>query len=196
MKKLIIAAVIVCAAAFAQASTFVWGINGYNLKDGASGSMTPDKLAMDGTLMLFMGEVVQTANGGGTYTLNFDNATFITQGTINGTTYKYGNFNTSSAGRSSSDLVTSTVVGTEFTLLLLESNTTDYENYEGKYYMVHTTTQSEGYDSQTTEKYGQFTSTAAATGTSWNTAGAVPEPTSGLLLLIGVASLALRRRRA
>ena len=30
----------------------------------------------------------------------------------------------------------------------------------------------------------------------WQTVGAVPEPTSGLLLLMGVAGLALRRRRA
>ena len=32
--------------------------------------------------------------------------------------------------------------------------------------------------------------------TGWTAVGAVPEPTSGLLLLIGVAGLALRRRRA
>ena len=33
-------------------------------------------------------------------------------------------------------------------------------------------------------------------GTGWYTASSIPEPTSGLLLLLGVAGLALRRRRA
>ena len=32
--------------------------------------------------------------------------------------------------------------------------------------------------------------------TSWSSAGPVPEPTSGLLMLVGLAGLALRRRRA
>ena len=43
--------------------------------------------------------------------------------------------------------------------------------------------------------YGIVNATATTTGT-WGTLQAVPEPTSGLLLLIGVAGLALRRRRA
>jgi hypothetical protein len=34
------------------------------------------------------------------------------------------------------------------------------------------------------------------TSNTWNEMAAVPEPTSGLLLLLGVAGLALRRKRA
>ncbi len=42
--------------------------------------------------------------------------------------------------------------------------------------------------------FGNLT-TASTTGGGWTTA-AVPEPTSGLLMLLGMAGLALRRRRA
>jgi len=43
-----------------------------------------------------------------------------------------------------------------------------------------------------------FDDQTAAAGTfgSWTTPGAVPEPTSGLLLLLGIAGLALKRERA
>ena len=40
-----------------------------------------------------------------------------------------------------------------------------------------------------------FGAATGTTATAWSTA-AVPEPTSGLLLLIGMAGLALRRKRA
>ena len=46
-----------------------------------------------------------------------------------------------------------------------------------------------------TTPFGGFTAAQLAAGTSANFA-AVPEPTSGLLMLLGVAGLALRRRRA
>ena len=48
-----------------------------------------------------------------------------------------------------------------------------------------------------TPQVAQFTATNfGATSTGWKEMSSVPEPTSGLLLLLGVAGLALRRRRA
>ena len=44
----------------------------------------------------------------------------------------------------------------------------------------------------------QFTlgNSTGGVATSWQSTAAVPEPTSGLLLLIGMAGLALKRKRA
>ena len=43
--------------------------------------------------------------------------------------------------------------------------------------------------------FGAFADATASTG-GWQSTAAVPEPTSGLLMLVGLAGLALRRRRA
>lgn len=47
-------------------------------------------------------------------------------------------------------------------------------------------------------KFGTFTTAMSAAGSSggWTSTAAVPEPTSGLLMLLGMAGLALKRKRA
>ena len=53
-----------------------------------------------------------------------------------------------------------------------------------------------GMTSATKNTFADSDATFAANGAGWYSTAAVPEPTSGLLMLLGMAGLALRRRRA
>lgn len=70
--------------------------------------------------------------------------------------------------------------------VILDGSVDSYTNY------IITDEKTATWTSSTGAKVLGFGSQASAT---W-TAAAVPEPTSGLLMLLGVAGLALRRRRA
>ena len=94
-----------------------------------------------------------------------------TAGLVNGATGYYGNFNAGDAL-------------TAFAVIIDASDPAAMNNY------IITSEVSTSWTSGTGAKALGFGSQASATWT------AVPEPTSGLLMLLGMAGLALRRRRA
>lgn len=183
MKKLIVAAAVICAAAITQAATVVWG--------GAIGTPDASDTLPAGTqaALLFADSAFSGAattldnwavggaanNGGsvvGLYTMDDNDssnwafmATYSKDGSVDG-----------------------------YYAVLVLNATGDMASYYDIGNISGTTGASPPIDKQINPSWtgGEYLTSGGYT----VAIGAVPEPTSGLLLLLGVGALALRRRRA
>ena len=208
MKKLMIAAAVVCVAAASHAAAFTWKTSAVavgptvadlgNLKNGqsytpSSGSgadFLNDRMQKEATNQKIVWTYVMTlsANGFEDDTISGTVATYgsgkISQSTISGT----------GTGDMASDLMFNPASGTQDVSykIVITGKYTDAKGTEW------TLTSNDITGSQGFGEFSPLELTTAAP-TSWlatSAAAPVPEPTSGLLLLLGVAGLALRRRRA
>ena len=188
MKKLMIAAAIVCAAAFANAATVSWSVG--TITDAPTDGGWGEGLAGDGytaTLSIYSDSSLTSLIWSGVASEWEEGWTFGESDdafTIDPATTYYGK------------LVCTTSVNGQ--LQTLESQGFQFTTNPLDGYPAITVASDADSIGGSIQKIGGAEFTAADTYGAFSASGwtAAPEPTSGLLLLIGVAGLALRRRRA
>ena len=200
MKKLMIAAAIVCAAVAANAANFMWGNDSYSI-DNWNGNQpkNPDLEAPmyeGGKMFLYLGTISYTDGVGFDYTdgVGFDlaSATLLASSTYNGDEYLYGKM----ADYATGDVDTSVGASQDFTMVLV--NNDSYADLtavkDGDMFVLRTGESITDYDGSIEARFAMFEDATPIQQSDWTKYSSVPEPTSGLLLLLGVAGLALRRR--
>ena len=191
MKKLIIAAAIVCTAAVSQAATIGWTTNNKSLTD-AEGNLLRSATALENIVLVNLGstadfsgvtasQIIPTASTGATRTaMNINTATNSKGGRITGTiTFTYNG--------NDGDVIKN---GDYLALMFYDGNSFAQLKYSSDDSAVTATYKVSGLANDASAING------AAIAMSGNFYGAVPEPTSALLLVLGMAGLALRRKRA
>lgn len=191
MKKLIVAAAIVCAAAISQAASVSWAVSslqnykGETLTTGAAYVFcTKGDNATSIDVVTAALSAITTASALETYLT--DNSLSA----LNSTVAANGSVSVSGV-----DLATSGVPAGTTGVKLFAVIVDDADFGDDVKYVVTAASANVKTPSASTTNVANFSipGSASQTASNWQS---VPEPTSGLLMLLGMAGLALRRKRA
>ena len=180
MKKLMIAAAIVCAAALSQAATVNWSVSGVKADGGADPTAGWSVMAFYTEVGAGSDAIVAAINGKTAASLAFESDKTLSvsmhKGKVNAHDATAAGITDTSKNYDFYFVVFNDADATKATkYAMVSALNKEYSGVDGKY-----------------APSGDF-----STLPTWqNIATGVPEPTSGLLMLLGVAGLALRRRRA
>ena len=187
MKKLMIALAAVAIAFASNAATFTWKATSGYIYDGAD---TPAKLTSGTAYLLFTSALTQsdlvTAFAADAATA----ASTVASKAVN-TTSVGSNARIAETAEFTSDV---TANQTAYFVIFNDDNMYVSITADAEYMAVGTSGIAFASVSTSSKAFNDVAGGYAGAG--WYGAAAVPEPTSGLLLLLGVAGLALKRKRA
>ena len=183
MKKLMILAASVAIACAASAASATWGFGSDSILDRNGEYLG---VSIQGTAFLYLGTATTTGS-----TIDLAGLTLLSIASQNDD-YTFGSPN---LPVNLTDLSTD-AAGQAYTLLLVEGDGLTALTQGNTYQMIVAPgVGGQGVDPMSTATWATFTNDTAYTATSWANLQVVPEPTSGLLMLLGMAGLALRRKQ-
>ncbi len=188
MKKLIMCALVAIASIASQAAWVEWSLDRNQVNDAKYNTvycfLVSDSAAVN-TLLTSSSSAADFETNLKKTSLNYTQKTGSSRGAAN------GNITTSGNTAGISESVYLVLMDTS----ALKGNGTEGTGAGANYYVMGSANGTTS-TAETPGTPAQFTSTQA-TGTwkAFSTSGGVPEPTSGLLLVLGGAMLALRRKR-
>ena len=195
MKKLLIIASVMAAACSLQAASYIWGFSNGETR-APDGAYFGEGNYADASAFLYLGTA--SVVGG---ELDISDVKLVTSvGAMNpAPDYNWGYFGSDAMPSSTSVTADPTAGGQAYTLILVAQDSLSALNDGDVYDMIVVN----GTSSITaipgagdTTYYADFVNGATYAAGDWKSTKVVPEPTSGLLMLLGMAGLALRRRRA